>query len=34
MIDNKKVLVFLDEALFSKSTKTNYFWIRKGRTKF
>ena len=34
IIDNTKVLVNIDEVIFSKSTKINYSWIKKGRSKF
>ena len=34
IIDNTKVLVNIDEVIFSKYTKINYSWIRKGRFKF
>ena len=34
IVDNTKVLVNIDEVIFSKSTKINYSWIRKGRSKF
>ena len=34
IVDNTKFLVNIDEVIFSKSTKINYSWIRKGRSKF
>ena len=34
IIDITKVLVNIGEVIFSKYTKINYSWIRKGRSKF
>ena len=34
IIDSSKLIVNIDEVVFSKSTKINYSWISKGYTKF